>query len=323
MKISLRRDLGGFALDKLQSAGVDGVTFDKPFLLLTGPNGSGKSALMRAIRASIGLHGERGGKTNLEFQRRLSPAACTDPEKLATHIERWGKEEPADYVPAVLSIADLGWKGQPTYYFDARAASNMNKANELDDDLRYHLSLIAGGASKVSHGQFVAKTWWEAIEWGLGLAEIADPMAHIRPDSPLSFVRDAALASAEPSTERWLFIDEPEMALDSEAQILGLSVLLKAAEIGKLRVICASHSLLFPMGLINHPKVQNLDLGGEAPWARTQEVAMRIAGDMRKLDIVGTDLIAKIEAGKQAQKAPAARSRARAKGQNRRNKPPL
>src|SRR3546814_4033513 len=78
----------------------------------------------------------------------------------------------------------------------------------FDDDLRYHLSLIAGGASKVSHGQFVAKTWWEAIEWGLGLAEIADPMAHIRPDSPLSFVRDAALAGAEPSIERWPFIDE-------------------------------------------------------------------------------------------------------------------
>ena len=296
MKLTLRRDLGGYALPVLEKAEIDGLELDRPFVLFTGPNGSGKSAVMRGIRASIGLRGERSGYIDTPMRRHLTPEeAGNDPERLATHLmEMRGDTAVADHVPAAFSIRDLGWTGQATHLFDSRAASSMAKSASFDDDMAHHISLLAGGGSKVSHGQFVAKSWWEAIHWAAGVAELDDPWRGSRPSPARQFVRDHALGDAPPSQERWLFVDEPETAVDAEVLLVGLCILLRAAEIGRLRVFCASHSLLFAAGMTAHPKIQTVDMGRPRGWMATQEIALKVAADMGRIDDVGQDMLAKI-----------------------------
>lgn len=294
MRLTLRRDLGGYALPTLAKTLIDHTWIDHPFVLLTGPNGSGKSAVLRAVRASMGLRGERAGQLDTPFQPHLDPSTTDDPERLATQVLSPGRGEvPADHVPAVFSLEDLGWRGQQTYLFDSRAASQIANAASFDHDMSYHVSLIAGRGRNVSHGQFVSRTWWEAIEWAAGLHDLPDPWKSA-PSPAKAAVRASALAGAEPSTERWLLLDEPETAIDAEALLIGLSVLLSLAEPGTLRVLCASHSLLFAAGLSDHPKIQTVDIGGT--WLDTQKIALNVASRIDKVDDVGRDILSKLKA---------------------------
>lgn len=298
MKIALRRDLGGYALDVVAASDIDGLEIQKPFVLLTGPNGSGKSALMRAIRATIGLRGERAGQLNEEFVHHLDPKSETDVGRLATYRrESRDGAEPQKHVPAVLDLEQLGWSGQPTYYFDSRAASSLASKGSIDDDIGFHISMIAGGGANVSHGQFVSKSWWDALHWAVGLSEekTAWENQHVTPARRK--VLEEGLKEDAPSAERWLFIDEPETAIDAEALMIGLSVLLKIAEEGRLRVFCASHSLLFAAGLAKHEKVQVVDMGGKSPWFNTQEIVLRIAGDRDKIESIGEDIVSRMKSG--------------------------
>jgi hypothetical protein len=297
MKLTLRSDLGGYALERLQSTPVNGMEINKPFVLFTGPNGCGKSAILRGIRGSMGLRGERAGQLDTPFEPHLAPAEWTDDiERLATHTKRHSDDtsKPHDHIPVVFSLDDLRWHGQQTYLFDSRAASSIATSNTMDDDMRYHLSLVAGGGTKVSHGQFVSKTWWEALEWAAGANVVNNPWS-----KPASLARKTVLAHAlkgsEPPAERWLFIDEPETAIDTETLILGFAALISLAEEGKLRVFCASHSLLFAAGLIDHPKIQTINLGSSQNWMTIQKIALGIAKDERKLGDIGDDIVRRLK----------------------------
>lgn len=271
MKFTIRRDCGGYGLEALASTPIDGLAVEKPFALLTGPNGSGKSAVLRGIRASLGLRGERGGS----FVQR-----------------EFGK---VDEPPALFDLTDLGWRGQHTYLFDSRAASAIAGKASFDDDMLYHASLIVGGGKNVSHGQFIKKTWWEALSWAIGDdGNVEHASRRGRPMPDFQAAMDAALGDAEPSTERWMLVDEPETAIDAEILLVGLCVLLEHAEIGRLRVFCASHSLLFAAGLMRHDKIQIVDMGGSAPWLQTQELALRLANDHEKVGEIGRDLAARL-----------------------------
>lgn len=300
MRISLRRDLPGYATDAIAASGVDGTGIVRPFVLLTGPNGCGKSALLRAIRASMGLRGERMGSSQADFGEKYLDMAQVDGDlgrgaTTATGIGRSGHGA-AGHVPAVVDVTALGWTGQDSYLFDSRAASAMASKADLGDDMEYHVSLIMNGGKNVSHGQFVQKTWQEALHWAAGLADVRGGWPDVRVGSPRRGFLDAALGGVAPSTERWLFLDEPETAIDAEALLLGMSVLLELAEEGRLRVFCASHSLLFAAGLARNPKIQTIDMGGKQPWLRTQEIALTIAGDREKVGSVGRDILSRMRA---------------------------
>ena len=299
MLITLRRDLGGYALKTLIEADVDGTELTKPFVLLTGPNGSGKSALLRAMRASIGLRGERGGSTDTPMARHPDPGTVTDPAILATHDLEYGEGcTPARHVPAVLDVHDLGWTGQPTHLFDSRAAGSIGQSDAFDDDMAFNVSMVVGGGRNASHGEFVSKVWWEALEWAVGNHDVPDPWTK-GGASPARLAAHAAfIGDAEPSTERWLFIDEPETAIDAEKLLVGLCILLEAAKIGGLRVICASHSLLFAAGLAGHAKVQTVDLGPGGSWLDTQRIALNVAADRTKTTSVGKDMLRKLRGKK-------------------------
>ena len=248
MRISLIPD-SGYASDALRSSGVDGTTIDKPFVFLTGPNGSGKSALLRGIRASIGVLGERAG------------------QKIRTE-GMFGRADERD-VPARLDLEALGWNGQDTHLFDSRETSALAKSSTFDEgNMLHHVSMIAGGGSRVSHGQFVSRDWWSALEW--------------------------AVAPSEDERERWLLLDEPETAIDAEKLIIGFAALLEAAEPGRLRVFCASHSLLFASGLTRHEKIQTIDLGERVDWVSTARIALDISADAEKLSDVGRSIIKKL-----------------------------
>lgn len=292
MKLTLRRDLGGYAYDTIARAGVDGTVIDHPFVLLTGPNGSGKSALMQAMRATIGLRGVREGTLSANFGRTLEPESVGgDVGILATHVSK-GREDPIieDHVPAVLDLHDLGWLGQPTYYFDSREASGLATKGHFDDgDMGFHLSMIAGRRAKSSHGQFISHAWWTAIRWGAGINAGEDPWTREVVTKARAHVRSKALDGAAPEKERWLFIDEPETALDAEALVAGLSVLLEIAAVGRLRVFCASHSLLFAAGLARDERIQTLDLGGD--WLKIQRYALEITSDRERLGAMGRKML--------------------------------
>lgn len=310
MKLTIRRDLGGYALDVLDKAGIDGTAVDRPFLLLTGPNASGKSSIMRAIRATIGLRGERGGQLDCPFGEHLidPSTAGGDVLRMNTQVESFIRSGTAEHVPTVFDLKDLGWSGQPTYLFDSRAASMLAKSSEFDDDMMYHASLLMdGGGRRTSHGQFVSKTWWEAIRWADGLLDVGGGWNRGTRDPARLALLDEALSGAEPSKERWLLIDEPETAIDAETLLVGLAALLRIAEIGKLRIVCASHSLLFAAGLMHHPKIQVLDLGADASWLRTQEIVLKLASDRPNLERAGDDMLKRIRAASRKETAAAAR----------------
>jgi len=295
MKIVLRPDLGGYALPTLVASGIDGRILDKPFVLLSGPNGSGKSAVLHGIRATIGLRGDRAGSVEGNMERHIDPrTAGGDVERLAVMVRGFEGEEPARHVPAAFSLAELGWRGNPTHLFDTRATSGIGSSASFGDDMMFEASMLVGGGRKASHGQFVSRAWWEAIEWGMGAIDAKDPWKAAMPSPARAAVLEAALAGGEPDTERWLMIDEPETAIDVQTLLVGLSVLLEAAQIGRLRVFCASHSLLFAAGLASHPKVQTIDMGADVSWTDTQRIALTVAGDRGKLASMGREIGAKI-----------------------------
>jgi len=300
MRISLRRDLAGYATDALAASGVDGTEITRPFVLLTGPNGSGKSALLRAIRASTGLRGERTGTPRADFAEEYVDMAQVEGDlgRGATTSMGMGRSGLglARHVPAVIDVVGLGWTGQESYLFDSRAASAIASKADMDDDMEYHVSLIMNGGKNVSHGQFVQKTWQEALHWAAGLRDVRGGWSDVGEKSSRRGFLDAALGGVSPSTERWLFLDEPETAIDAEALLLGMSVLLELAQEGRLRVFCASHSLLFAAGLARNPKIQTIDMGGREPWMRTQEIALTIAGDREKVGSVGRDILSRMKA---------------------------
>lgn len=251
MQIKFRKEAGGYALKALEESGIDGTTIDKPFLFIAGSNGSGKSALMRSIRSSIGLKGEREG-TPFEIKER--------PDLLASM---------PDEHPALLDLEALGWRDQKTYFFDSRATSVIAKASTFDDDdIFHHVSMIAGGGSRCSHGEFVGRDWWGALEWAITKPQKGDG-------------------------EKWLFLDEPETAIDSEKLIIGLAALLEAAKPGRLRIFCASHSLLFASGLADHQKVQTIDLDSNIGWLTTTKIALDLASNADKLADLGKSIVNK------------------------------
>lgn len=297
MKLTLRRDLGGYALPAVIASGIDGTIVEKPFVLLSGQNGSGKSAIMNGIRASVGLRGDRAGSIETPMSRHLDPETVHDDvERLATHGAGFEGPGAARHVPAVFRIDDLGWRGNPIHLFDSRSTSSIGKSTEFGEDMMFEASLLVGGGRNSSHGQFVSKAWWEAIEWAAGNIPARDPWKHDRPSPARAAVLKAALGNEEPSTERWLMVDEPETAIDVQTLIAGLSVLLEIAEIGRLRVFCASHSLLFAAGLADHPKVQTIDMAGSGTsWMNTQRLAVRAAADQERIHAMGLHMLGKMK----------------------------
>lgn len=295
MRLKLRRDLGGYALPALVASGIDGTVLEKPFTLLCGPNGSGKSAVLGAIRSSIGLRGDRAGSTETPMERQVDPAdADGDLGVLAACSDGRDGRRAASHVPAVFDAADLGWRGGPTHLFDARASSGVGSSGQFGEDMAFEASMIIGGGRKASHGQFVSTAWWNAVEWALGLVQGRDPWAGVRPEGARGQLLRAIVGDAPPSDERWLLIDEPETAIDAETLLAGLSVLIAAAEAGRLRVLCASHSLLFAAGLSDHPKVQTIDMGGNVSWTRTQKLALQAASMPSRVDDIGAHLTGRL-----------------------------
>ena len=296
LSLKLHAQTTGYADEQLRPTFAQGVAIDRPFVLLAGPNGAGKSAVLRGIRSTIGLTGERFGSAGTvlgaEGTRHAKSEERTSPSFL-----------PRDKPGAVFDIEALGWEGQTCYLFDSRAASQMaNKASFDDDDMLYHISLIAGGGSQVSHGQFVTKTWNEAIEWACG-APIEERNGRDWNGERIAVAE--SLGGSTTESERWLLLDEPEGAIDIERLLVGMAALLHAAEIGKLRVFCSSHSLIFHAGLADHPKMQVIDLKSQQqyPWMDVQKRAMAAAGNSDWLAAVGKDIVEKI-----TQTTPAANS---------------
>lgn len=252
MHIKFQKNGGGYALETLEKSGVEGTAIEKPFVFITGSNGSGKSALMRSIRSSIGLKGEREG-TSFHIRER----------------DKFMASMPDEH-PALLDLDALGWSNQKTYFFDSRATSAIAKASTFDDDdIFHHVSMIAGGGSRCSHGEFVGRDWWSALEWAIAKPEKGD-------------------------AEKWLFLDEPETAIDSEKLIIGLAALIEAAEVGHLRVFCASHSLLFASGLADNEKVQTIDLDEGIGWLATAKLAVDLSGNPEKLADLGKSIVEKL-----------------------------
>lgn len=296
MKLTLRRDLGGYALPVVIASGIDGTIVEKPFVLLSGQNGSGKSAIINGIRASVGLQGDRAGSIETPMSRHLDPETAEgDIERLATHTTGFDGPGAARHVPAVFRMDDLGWRGNPIHLFDSRSTSSIGKTAEFGTDMMFEASLLMGGGRNSSHGQFVSKAWWEAIEWAAGNVPAKDPWREATPSPARAAVLKAALGEDDRSTERWLMIDEPETAIDVQTLIAGLAVLLEIAEIGRLRVFCASHSLLFAAGLADHPKVQTIDMAGSgASWMHTQRLAIRASADQERMHAMGRHMLEKM-----------------------------
>ena len=277
MRFVVRSDLGGYAGSKDELRALADMEVEKPFVLLTGPNGAGKSALLRMIRASIGLEGERAGHFGTEFSRPVDKDESGDDlGKLAAYVHGFdGPKAPRDF-PGVLDVRQLGWTGQRSWLFDSRAETNLVAASSFGADMMHQVAMVAGGAARVSHGQLLRRSWGDALHWALGYDPALDPYDNRNiPKGRKALIE--ALAPTGRSDERWLLLDESEVAIDVEQLVLGLSLLLETAEIGKLRVFCASHSPLFAAGMAEHRNVQVVDLGGPKPWLAAQQAAMMIA----------------------------------------------
>lgn len=288
LTLKLHAEETGYADEQLRPAFAEGVAIEKPFVLLSGPNGSGKSAVLRGIRSTIGLEGERFGTSSDMLGAKGT--SYLDDETKEDHRNFYRRSDP---VSAVFDLEDLGWEGQSCYLFDSRAASQMASKGTFDDDIFYHVNLIAGGGGKVSHGQFVTKTWNEAIAWACG--------APVESRNQIDWSderRDLAakITNNKFSEERWLFLDEPEGAIDIERLLIGLAALLHVAEEGRLRIFCSSHSLLFAAGIADHPKVQIIDLKSEqgGSWMDIQRRALSFSADPEWMEKVGKDIAGNI-----------------------------
>jgi len=313
MRFIARRDLGGYASQLPVLEQIAGIELEKPFVLLCGPNGSGKTALLRAMRLSLGLMGERLGRGLVELEE--NPLALLPKEEQAGRERNTGtfwREQILKQVPFLLDVEKMGWSGQRSWLFDSRKETSLvSGAGSLDADLNYHVMKLASGGGRVSHGQALRGGWWHAIEWALGGIDAGDPFDRgVSDTQALIWERFAAgAAPAARPCERWLLLDEPEVALDVEAQVTGLAAIVANAEIGHLRVFCASHSPLFAAGLGEHPNVQVLDLSppGTKSWYSCLKRGLEIVGDMTTVIAVGRDIRCNVEKARQRREEQAAR----------------
>lgn len=281
MTLKLHPTSAGYADERLRKTFEKGVKIEKPFVFLTGPNGSGKSSCLRGIRSTIGLTGERMGQEGEVLGAEGTKYAKEKKEELF-----FSKNEKPS---AVFDLKALGWTGQESYLFDSRAASSVASKSNFEQDMLYHLTLVAGGGSKVSHGEFIAHTLEEALDWACGGPLRFGGKAHT--DKNREEIKKS-LSKGKPSSERWLFLDEPENGIDIDRLLIVLSVLIYTAKPGKLRVFCSSHSPLFVTGIIDHPKVQTIDFKGHRgeDWVTTQLRAMRFVSDCEKFEKTGKNI---------------------------------
>jgi hypothetical protein len=289
MRFVARTDLGGYGARAPAVRRAAETEIVKPFVLLYGPNGSGKTALLRMARAAMSLQGERAGRiVEQTFGRAPAPDDCGgDLGRLAAFVDGLGGRELCKSVPGVLDVGALGWAGQRSFLFDSRSDTGIAAATSFDVDVGYHLSRVVGGR-RTSHGEFLGMGWSHALAWAFGLADDPDPYDGAGVPEARRRVFDAACPTGVRPAERWLFLDEPETALDTERLMAGLCALVAKARIGGLRVFCASHAPVFAAGLADHPSVQVLDLGRGGDWFGVQRRALAAATDPAMVGSIGT-----------------------------------
>lgn len=307
-RLVVREDLGGYGASNPALTSIAGVELVKPFVLLCGPNGSGKTSMLRMIRAAMGLTGERQGSARGdEFAPPIKLPECDgDLGKMAAWASSFRGGNLAKGLPGVLDVRALGWRGQRSWLFDSRSETQMTSAATFDDDIGYHASMIMGGASRRSHGEVLRGGWFRAVQWGLGLSDVPDAYdtPHRLPESRRELFK-AVSSDAQRPSERWLLLDEPEAALDMDAQVVGLATLIRNAAFGSLRVFCASHSPLFAAGLADDPSVQVVDLGSRTKglsWFSVQKVALANAADPATLDKMSNKVVENIKAHAEAER---------------------
>lgn len=306
MRISVRSDLGGYAVGLPGIRAVEGVEITKPFVLFVGANGSGKTALIRMMRAAMGLDGDRtghAGDTVADDRTRLPTleecendlgrmAACVSGRVSGIRMDQRD--------PGVLDVAELGWRGERSWLYSSRSETVLRASPTFDRDIGYHAGMLADTGPRASHGQVLRGAWGHTLRWAHASLTHDDPYDRPEDLAPVRRAlwdavraRDGDPAAPRPR-ERWVFLDEPEVALDMHSLLWGLSALVHNAAPGRLRVFCASHSPLFAAGLADHPNVQVVDLGAEvagenngfdtAEWFRLQRNALRLAADRGATD---------------------------------------
>ena len=289
MKFKVRTDIGGIAADLPAYRGLDQVAIDKPVVFLTGMNGCGKSSLLTMIRRTIGLRGTGVGAFSkldiCEHPYRTPYGKKTDLGRLAAMSQEneWSRDAKTTLikgVPGVLDVVDLGWTGQRCYLHDTRAIDESVGHGGARGGIDLEGMVRASRAEKRSHGEVLRGRLRYALAWALGKIDIPDP--YDRPPAKNGeweydrerYVRHChqlfeevvghAPGGARPD-ERWLLLDEPENGIAPDVFAEHMAVLLDQAALGRLRVICASHSPLIEAGLGRHPNAQILDLHERAP----------------------------------------------------------